>query len=207
MSKFIKLLLAILPILAVLLGLYVFSNAFVAVMFYLILMLVVILINKNTINFKMIFSGWKWKEGITLTIVSGLSGIFLLFIWSYIQKTGINSSLILENFNINSWTIIFFGIYLIFVNPFVEEVFWRHILNTDSKFDYVFDVFFATYHLFVLAFFINIIGLILAFITLFSISVIWRELKSKYNGLLIPFISHTLADISIMLFAYLLIPQ
>lgn len=202
MSKFIKLLLGLLPYLAVGVGLYLFSNALLTVLFYFLPMLIIVLVKKDGNILKMIFSGWKWKEGIILTIISGVSGVFLYFIWSFIQKSGIDTSEILEKFHINSWTIIFFAIYLVFINPFIEEIFWRYLLDTDSKYNYIIDAFFAGYHLLILAFFVNIIGLILAFISLFSMAIIWRELKSKYNGLLIPIVSHTIADISVMIFMY-----
>ncbi|MBN2892483.1 MAG: CPBP family intramembrane metalloprotease [Bacteroidales bacterium] len=191
---------AIIPLIVISFGLYIVSNALVAVGLYFTTMIIVAILQKDKSYIKAIISGWKWKEGIIFSIISSLAGISLFFIWPYLHKEGVDATQMLKNFQLESWQLIVFAIYLIFINPITEEVFWRYILTTNTKADYIIDAIFASYHLLVLHFFLNTLGIVLAYIALFVASIIWRLIKTKFNGLSVPIITHFLADTGIILF-------
>lgn len=197
-------LIALIPYIVIAFGLYVLSNALVAVGLYFITMLVTAISQKNKNYFKLIFAGWNWKEGIVLSVISSFAGLSLFFIWPYLNKAGVDATDMLVNFKLQGLTLIIFGIYLIFFNPFFEEIFWRQILHTNTKADFVIDALFAGYHILVLPFFLNAIGCVLAYIVLFITSVVWRYVKTKNNGLSVPVLSHFIADFGIIIFVYFL---
>jgi len=57
---------------------------------------------------------------------------------------------------------------------------------------------FAGYHILVLAWFIKLPWLIIAFIVLTAAAYIWRYTASKLEGLVVPLLSHIAADVSII---------
>lgn len=201
--KIIKFLsIAIIPLIVVAFGLYVVSSALTAVGLYFVTMITVVVLQKDKSFLKSLVCGWKWKEGMFLSMVSILAGVCLFVLWKYIKKDGANVPEILKKFHLVSWQLFVFAIYLIFINPIIEEIFWRLVLNTNTIADYFIDAIFASYHLLVLHFFLNTFGLILAYIALVVAGIFWRYIKEKYNGLLVPVITHFLADASIIAFLF-----
>ena len=67
------------------------------------------------------------------------------------------------------------------------------------------DLAFAGYHILVLAWFIKLPWLIIAFVVLTIAAYIWRYMAFKLKGLAIPLLSHIIADISIIAVIYVLI--
>ncbi|MBN2664452.1 MAG: CPBP family intramembrane metalloprotease [Bacteroidales bacterium] len=195
-------LIAFIPYVVITFGLYVLSNALVAVGLYFTTMLLTAIFQKDKNIIKTIFAGWNWKEGLILSIISSFAGLGLFFIWPYLNKTGIDATEMLKNFQLQGFTLIVFSVYLIFFNPFFEEVFWRQILHTNTKADFIIDALFAGYHMLVLPFFLNTIGCVLAYFVLFVTSMVWRYIKTKNNGLSVPVLSHFIADFGIIIFVY-----
>ena len=60
------------------------------------------------------------------------------------------------------------------------------------------DLAFAGYHILVLAWFIKVPWLVIAFIVLTVAAYIWRYIASKLEGLAVPLLSHIVADVSII---------
>ena len=56
----------------------------------------------------------------------------------------------------------------------------------------------------VLFLFLEWYWVLLAFVILITTAWLWRQLARKYNGLLIPMLSHMAGDASIMIIVYLL---
>lgn len=201
MTPLKSILIGIIPYIFISIGLFVLSDALFAVGGYFATMFTVILLQKNKNIKEKVFSGWLWREGFLFSLVSSLAGVSLFVIWPFLQKNGVDAAQQLIDFNLESWRFVIFGVYLIFFNPIFEEIFWREILHTNTKADYVVDLLFAGYHIMVLPFFLNILGCSLAFIALIFASVMWRWMNQKYKGLSMPILTHFFADTGIIIFA------
>jgi membrane protease YdiL (CAAX protease family) len=89
-------------------------------------------------------------------------------------------------------------IYFATVQPFLEELYWRGYLKYGCKYFSWTDFAFAGYHILVLAWFIKLSWLVIAFIILSVAAYTWRYIAYKFKGLMIPLLSHIVADISII---------
>ncbi len=192
----------LLPVVSVLIGLYIFSNAIAAIILYHTGIISLLIVSKKTSLFKEVLKGLNPLTLILLLFIEPLFGIILYYIWPLLMKDGLIFIQQLNGFglNVNNWFA--FIIYFSIINPFLEEVFWRAYLN-NSKYRIVEirDLAFAAYHIFVLVFFVNVQWLIIAFISLTLLSMIYRFFSIKFRGLLIPFISHAIGDICIIIAA------
>lgn len=200
MNTIKALFISVLPYVFVAFGVFVVSNALIAVGLYATIMLSVTLVEKGSSAFSEIFKGWLWREGIVFSVLSSFAGISLFFVWQYLQKSGGDANFMLQKFGLDKTGMIIFGLYLIFVNPVLEELFWRHTLHTNTKADIAIDALFAGYHLLVLPFFLNIVGCILAYFVLIVTSFAWRFVKERFGGLAIPVVTHMIADAGIIVF-------
>ena len=199
-----KILLGLIPYFAVLIGLYLFSNAFLTIILYHVLAIIAIIVfkKKYLIDYK-IFQGWNNILG-TITILFGLvSGIIIYYLWDIVTKTGLDLQSQLSLFGLSGSVWIFFIIYLIIINPIVEEIFWRGFLSENNKKSIIFDILFAGYHVLVIIFFIKVIWVMVAFLLLVVAGFLWRKIRFN-KGLMVPYLSHIVADASIILFTHLI---
>ena len=120
-----------------------------------------------------------------------------------LENISLNSTLM--NFGLHGTSWLFFMIYFSIIQPLLEELYWRGYLARYNKYFSWTDFAFAGYHILVLAWFIKLPWLVIAFIVLIIASFIWRYLAYKLEGLVIPLLSHIVADISIIVVTYILI--
>ena len=191
----------IVPYIAMLLGLYIFHSGWIAFLIYHLLILLVMLRTNNLKHWK--FRGWNTKIGI-LAILFGLAGGLVIYLLEPFVglKSYIAPALAELGLSGNAW--LFFVIYHFAANPWFEESYWRGMYGSKKKRLVTSDFFFSGYHLLVLALFLEWYWLILAFVLLLLAAWFWRQLATRYNGLLLPTISHMAADASIMVLVYLL---
>ncbi len=184
------------------LGLHVFHSAWVAFGFYHGLILLVMLSAANRTFWRELVAGWDWRVG-TAAIVFGLGGgvvLYLLAPFAEIDSSTIGPVLSRLGLQGGSW--LMFVIYHSLANPWFEEVFWRGRLGSNNNLPVWNDVFFAGYHLLVLALFLDWIWLIVAAVILTLAGWLWRQIRRQRKGLLLPVISHLSADASIMAVVY-----
>ena len=169
---------------------------------YHVLLFIVILQNTGDYTIKNIFRGFNGYIAILVCIPPALSGLVLYFLWPLLKLDVIVFADKLAEFGIHGqlWTV-FIPYYILFT-PWLEEYYWRGILGSGKKFPDMSDLLFAGYHILVLFLFIKPVWVMLIFIILVFSAWIWRLIKIKFNGLLIPFISHLLADMSIIFAIY-----
>ena len=89
-------------------------------------------------------------------------------------------------------------IYFSTVQPFLEELYWRGYLESGRKYFSWTDLAFAGYHILVLAWFIKLPWLVIAFIVLAGAAYVWRYMAARLEGLIVPLLSHIIADVSII---------
>nr|MBA4405318.1 hypothetical protein [Nanoarchaeum sp.] len=191
------------PYISMLIGLYLFKNAWLAFLIYHILIISVLAYNKKLKSWKLMFKGFNLKLTIYSIVFGLLGGVILYFLAPYADlKSNITPILISLGLSGTLW--LTFVIYHSLVNPWFEESYWRGYLGSSKKGLIATDFIFSGYHLLVLAIFLNWYWLILAFILLTLAAWFWRQLARKNKGLLIPILSHMAADASIMIVVYLL---
>jgi membrane protease YdiL (CAAX protease family) len=97
-----------------------------------------------------------------------------------------------------------FLVYYSFVNPWLEELFWRGLLARQTSFGWTSDLLYAGYHLFVLAPFITLPWLLFCFILLTATGAFWRFLTTRSDSLALPALTHLVADIAVIVVAWML---
>jgi len=194
----------ILPYLAVWAGIFLFKNAWFALIgFHGAILLALVFMHPNipiNILFKSKHSQWILMN----VLICSASGIGLYFLWSLfgivpdlsaqLGSMGLNSSV--------SWFV--FIAYFSLVNPFVEEYFWRAVLGNNSKNFYTGDVVYASYHALVLWGKMNSLLILFAVLTLSSAGWFWRQSSREDEGLLASVLGHMIADFSILMVVYLM---
>ena len=195
----------IVPYAAVLIGLYILKNAWIAIGLYHLGIAVFLITDNRNRLLKRICTGFNSIMAAVGAVTSAMIFPIIFFFWGYMQleNTPLNSALAKFGLHGTSW--FFFMIYFSTVQPFLEELYWRGYLEGNHKYFSWADLAFAGYHILVLAWFIKLPWLIIAFIVLTAAAYIARHIASKLDGLMVPLISHIAADISIVTATHVLL--
>jgi len=110
-------------------------------------------------------------------------------------RPGVDLSALLSQWGITGSTAWVFAVYSVTLHPVLEETFWRGMLP-DQLWS---DALFAGFHLLVLAPLVHAVWLPPVFIVLLTASGIWRYFARETGGLLIPVLTHALADLGVLL--------
>jgi len=182
-----------LPYLAVLAGLYWLHSAWVAILLYHLGMIALLTGAKQWSRARSLISGCAlWQ--VPVMALGGISaGAILFFLWPLM---GISATFgtHLAGLGLTSTRWPFFFGYFILINPWLEELYWRDYLGNASRFLSWNDLFFAGYHLLVLAFFVCWYWLLLTLCVLVAVAWFWRQLARQNGGLCAPMLSHLFAD-------------
>lgn len=157
-----------------------------------------LIIFRKQIQFNIIFRGWDFKTGLLFIVLGFCAGLAVCILWKYIALDGIDIYLKLASIGMNDLIWKIFMIYYIIINPPLEELFWRNLLSKETDTNFLYDILYAGYHIFVVVLFIKIFWVLITFIILFSVGYIWRRISKRNQGLLIPYLSHLAGDISLM---------
>jgi hypothetical protein len=197
----IKLLYPVVPYVAVGLGLFVFHNAWVAILTYHALIAVIALFSKRVVPFKQLVRSVNNKFLLLSMIIGACGGITLYLLWPLLSVPA-DISIYLRSIGLTVTVWPYFIVYYVLVNPILEEYYWRGYLGSDARRPIVYDFLFAGYHLIVLAGHIGIIWLVVVFFALSSAAWYWRQISRITGGLLTTTLSHMAADITIILAIY-----
>lgn len=191
-------LLASMPYLAVLIGMYGLHNAWLAMVSYHALALLAL---GRRADWSLLRRGWRLGVGLAVTAFCGLAGLALYLAYPVASREGLVLSETLSAYGVphNGW---WFFIYYCVLTPPVEEMLWRDRLATEARGVTRFDLLFAGYHLLVLTPFLEPLWLGVAFASLAFASCLWRYTRRATGGLAIAVISHFVADITVMYAIY-----
>ncbi len=194
----LKLISVLVPYVAVLIGLYILKNAWIAIGLYHFGIAVFLIVGDRNSLLKRVCTGWNSIMAIVGVVMSAMIIPIILFCWGRMQleNTPLNSAL--ANFGLHGTSWFFFMIYFSTVQPFLEELYWRGYLENNHNYFSWTDLAFAGYHILVLAWFIKLPWLVISFIVLTVAAYIWRHVASKLEGLAVPLLSHIVADVSII---------
>ncbi len=194
--------LALIPYLAMVIGLHLLGSAWISFLIY--HGLVAVAVWRAPDLRRELLRGWDNVVGLGAAGF-GIGGGVLIFVLA--PYAGINADLInpaIAKLGLGGTGWLLFVIYHTLVNPWFEEILWRGKLGSDSLKPVWGDVLFAGYHVLVLMLFLEWLWIVLAFFILIAAGWLWRQLRRRHEGLLLPVISHLAADGSIMFVVYML---
>lgn len=148
------------------------------------------------------------KKNIVVGLISGLVCLFSIYSFvSYfpvIDITHLKS--LLEKWDFVGAKVILFVLVLVLINPFLEEFYWREfiysrLLDSVGNIMSIFipSFFYSLYHLIIVIEIFTFPFNVLAILPVFLAGCMWGIFRFKLNSLTAPIISHSLADIGIML--------
>ncbi len=179
-------------------GLYIFKNAWTAILLYHLGIVLLLIIGSRKNLIKSIFAGWDLTVGLIAVAVCALSGPAILVCWEYMRLDQSALGTVLGNFGLHGWSWYLFIIYFATVQPLLEELYWRRFPGRSRKWPCFTDLAFAGYHILVLVWFIKWPWVTAAFVVLVMAGWTWRRIMHRFGGLAVPILSHIAADISIV---------
>ena len=185
------------PYLAVFLGVFYFNNGLFAVLLYhLILLICIIGINRSQ-AVKLLASGFHQHFGPLICLGGLLPGVIILFLWPFAKQETVDLAQLMESVDLKNTSFVVFALYACFVNPFLEESFWRGCFKPGLWSLNPVDALFAGYHAVVLIPVIQPVFVLLSFTALMCVGWIFRNIYRLSGGLAIPLLTHIVADIAI----------
>ena len=199
-----KWLLPILPYIAVVAGVHIFNNAWLALLGFHASILIVLAIMRPNIPIKILFKSKSPKWILISVLVCSTSGFGLYFLWNLFGITPDLSAELVTMGLSSSTSWLLFITYFSLVNPLIEEYFWRGALGSNTKKFYIGDLVYAGYHGLVLLGKVQPVMTLLAVVGLTSVGWFWRQISREDEGLLAAVLGHMVADFSILFVVYLM---
>lgn len=191
-----RLLLPTIPYAAVLIGMYALGSAFAAIGLYQLGMLTAVLILRRPKPDTGTHARNPWLYLSTLIFASG--GLIFYLLWPYLGQDPAAIGTKLQSYGLSSQVWPFFAVYFCVVNSLTEELFWRGLLGDDSRTLRGNDLMFGGYHALVLLAFTAPIWVIPVFVGCAFAGWLWRMLRALSGGLVMPVITHFVADLGIV---------
>lgn len=176
-------------------GLFFFHSAWIAILSYHLAMLAVAWLSPEPISWKAFLQSTKSFSPLLTFLGGACGGLILYLLW---PVAAINSG-ILQNTGLTHATLPYLAAYFIFINPWIEELYWRGFLTSRSRLPVLNDFFFAGYHLLALAGKIHISWLPAVLAVLVLAAWAWRQFNRLDGGLWPSLASHLAADATIIL--------
>jgi len=186
------------PYLAVVLGVFYFKNGFLAVLLYHLILLICIIGINGSKALKLIQSGFHRHIGPLICLGGLLPGVVIFFLWPIAKLESVDLAQLMESVNLTNTSFAIFALYACFVNPFLEESFWRGCFKPGSWIPSYIDALFAGYHAILLMPVVKLTFVLLSFVTLMFVGWIFRNIYRLTSGLAISLLTHIVADIAIL---------
>lgn len=191
------------PYVGVITGLYIFENAFGAILLYHLGIIFPLIASLKEFSLKDL-THFVEKRYLAALPLCALAGVALWFLWPWMALPGADLKNTLELYGLGEGVKIPFLLYFSFFHPVLEELYWRFVLKKSPLPAIMIDLSFALYHVLVVRLFIRMEFVFLAAVVLTCAAWFWRYLRDKKGENLIIFISHAAADFSILAAIYAL---
>jgi uncharacterized protein len=185
-------------------GLFLLHNAWVALLGYHLGMIIILFLDKKLLTVKSLFQNSNRKILIINAVLGGAAGLLIYLMWPFLGLSG-NITPFIQSIGLTPAIFPYFMAYFVLINPWLEELYWRGYLGSNSKRLTLHDLLFAGYHIMVLAGQIEIIWLVTVFIILSLTAWFWRQSDRWSQGLATSVISHLVADASIIWVVYIMV--
>ncbi len=203
MSQPTKLAWGLWPCLAVAIGLWWLDNAWAAIFLNHAAILTGILRQRQVV--REISRGFRWLPALGgLAIgVATLPAVILLLPPLVGLNFAATGEVLRQKLNATGlawpWFAVFFALFVT-LHPILEELGWRAILGTKSRFLRLVDIEFAAYHLLVLGYFFPNAWplLVVTFLVLSGAAWLWRQMRASLGGLASVILFHAAADAGIL---------
>jgi membrane protease YdiL (CAAX protease family) len=192
------------PYIAVLIGMYLFHSAWLAVLLYHAGIVAVLLYRKPTGLWRKIGSGYKARLLIPGMAICALAAPVVYFMWPWFAASEHILPSWLTAYGLDGWTWLLFIPYFSIVHPVLEEVHWRAISPTGFPIICREDLLFSGYHVLVLFQLVKAPGLVLVFAVLAGSSIFWRWTAQRLGGYALPILTHAVADAGVVIAVYCL---
>jgi membrane protease YdiL (CAAX protease family) len=188
----------LLPVVAVWVGLYLFSSAYLAVLIYHAGIVCALCFRKPRLP---IAAGFKAGWGLAFSMLCILTLPAIVLLWPFMHLPGLTLADLLRDWGMHAIPLELFAAYSILIHPWLEELYWRGLMPDDLASDLLF----AVFHVLVLAKVVAWPWALLCFFCLAVAAWAWRWIARRSGGLPIPVLSHALADLGVLLAVWRLI--
>ncbi len=189
------------PYVIVSLGLFLFRNAWAALIGYHLAMVLIMLLSSGKPDFKQLVVGKRWPVLVVSCVVGTCAGLFLLGGWSLMGLDG-KAGEFARSLGLSGATLLAFLIYFVIANPWIEEFYWRGYLGSGDSRPVLNDLMFSGYHLLVMASILGPVWSAALFVVLTVAAWFWRQADRLGGSLLPSLLSHLAADLTVMLVVY-----
>ncbi len=195
MKRPLKPLTPLIPYVAVAIGLYWFSSAWIAIVSYHLGMLLAVCMGRDSRRKRVGRTSAWWYLS---TIIFAMGGVIFYFLWPCIFHETAAIAARLQSFGIDSklWPV--FAIYFCCVNSLIEELFWRGYLQQDRRGLVLNDCAFGGYHAMVIAAFAGPIWCVPVFVACVFAGWLWRMMRQTTGSVIVPVLTHLVADATIV---------
>jgi len=179
------------PYFAVVIFWCIFSNAWLAILGY---HAQAILWSRRTLSD--LRRPHQWQV-LWLALPAIAAGPLLYWLLPYITR--VELSLWLTNHHLSNFSLLLMIPYFGIIHPLLEQLHWKQLREETPIAHFMF----AGYHMLVLHSLLTVPWMILCFVVLTISSFLWQLMTAKSNSLAAPVLSHVLADLGIIIAAWL----
>ncbi|AYC28425.1 CPBP family intramembrane glutamic endopeptidase [Paenisporosarcina cavernae] len=155
----------------------------------------------------------KWgstQKSVLLGIISGLLCLISIYGSVYLLQESVfdlsELKELLVEWNFTGSMVIWLVLFLIFINPILEELYWRDYMFGKlvskvgaGKSITITAFFYSLYHLLSVYFLFSFPFNFIAVVAVFIAGIMWGYFRFKTNSIVAPIFSHAIADLGIML--------
>lgn len=185
---------SLLPYIAVILGLFLLSSAWAAILLYQVGMIGCLLVWSPRLRAGNVSPG----RAAQVAVASALAGALpILVLWFPLGLDRVVPHA-LQELGLTGLSRLACFASLILIHPGLEELFWRGAMARSSPRPVTEDVIFAGYHAMVLVYFLSWPWVAVATAAIAVTAWMWRRTAAASGGLLLPVVSHMAADLGIL---------
>jgi len=191
MKQFLKL---AAPYIAVMIGWSVCRDAWLTILLY---HLQILLWSRG--NLRKLFRGWSWRSFLLLGLPCALAGPLVYFLMPHITSMPLSDWL--AAYGLTSTPLLLMVPYFGILHPLLEQAHWGPIREGCP----CAHAYFTGYHALVLYHLLSPLWLGLCLAILASASVLWAYQAKKNGGAAVPVAGHVLADLGIVIAAWIIV--
>jgi len=179
-------------------GIYILKNILIATLLYHIMLLICIYGIARFDIIKLFIKGAKWPLGPAFCLSGLTAGGVILYLGPIARLEQVDLAKTLASLNLDRQWYLIYAVYACLVNPFLEEAFWRGCFKNNSLLPNPIDALFSGYHALVVIPVLRTPYIVLLFLAMLGVGWLFRILYRVTGGLLIPLLTHFVADIAIL---------